>query len=227
MNTFWSQYASLPASLRDISVSLVPALQILLIAVAAVLLQRLLRRVVQRVASRYRLPDEFNFGARRLLAFVVYGGAWLLALERLGVSGAVLWSAFTGFAAVAAVAFFAAWSVLSNIFCSLLIFTTGIFRLNDRIEVLENGEKAGLKGRVIDINLIYTTLEESGNGREGTQLKIPNSLLFQRILRQWRGPMPATVGVPARPFYETPAAAAATPVAAPDKPAAAPENPPA
>ena len=86
MNTFWSQYASLPASLRDISVSLVPALQILLIAVAAVLLQRLLRRVVQRVASRYRLPDEFNFGARRLLAFVVYGGAWLLALERLGVS---------------------------------------------------------------------------------------------------------------------------------------------
>ena len=227
MNTFWSQYASLPASLRDISVSLVPALQILLIAVAAVLLQRLLRRVVQRVASRYRLPDEFNFGARRLLAFVVYGGAWLLALERLGVSGAVLWSAFTGFAAVAAVAFFAAWSVLSNIFCSLLIFTTGIFRLNDRIEVLENGEKAGLKGRVIDINLIYTTLEESGNGREGTQLKIPNSLLFQRILRQWRGPMPATVSVPARPFYETPAAAAATPVAAPDKPAAAPEKPPA
>ena len=127
------------------------------------------------MAERYRLPAEFNFITRRLLTFVVYGSAWLLALERLGVSGAVLWSAFTGFAAVAAVAFFAAWSVLSNIFCSLLIFTTGIFRLNDRIEVLENGEKAGLKGRVIDINLIYTTLEESGNGREGTVLKVPNS----------------------------------------------------
>ena len=100
-------------------------------------------------------------------------------------------------------AFFAAWSVLSNIFCSLLIFTTGIFRLNDRIEVLENGEKAGLKGRVIDINLIYTTLEESGNGREGTVLKVPNSLLFQRALRQWRAGS-QQVAVPARPYHETP-----------------------
>ena len=132
----------------------------------------------------------------------MYGSAWLLTLERLGVSDAVLWSAFTGFAAVAAMAFFAAWSMLSNIFCSLLIFTTGIFRLNDRIEVLENGEKAGLKGRVIDINLIYTTLEESGNGREGTVLKVSNSLLFQRALHQWRAGS-QQVAVPARPYHET------------------------
>ena len=204
MTHLWNEYlATLPVSLWEWMRGLLPLLQILLIAIGAVLLQRLLRRVTNRVAERYRLPAEFNFITRRLLTFVVYGSAWLLALERLGVSGAVLWSAFIGFAAVAAVAFFAAWSVLSNIFCSLLIFTTGIFRLNDRIEVLENGEKAGLKGRVIDINLIYTTLEESGNGREGTVLKVPNSLLFQRALRQWRAGS-QQVAVPARPYHETP-----------------------
>ena len=80
--------------------------------------------------------------------------ALLLVLERLGVSGTVLWTAFTGFAAVGAVAFFAAWSVLSNIFCTVLILTTRPFRLYDHIEILENGEKPGLKGRVIDVNLI-------------------------------------------------------------------------
>ena len=191
--------AFLPPPVQGWAQSLLPVLQITLIAVAAVLLQKMLRRVMNRVSERYRLPGEFNFVAQRALSFVVYGSAWLLALERLGVSGAVLWSALTGFAAVAAVAFFAAWSVLSNIFCSLLIFTTGIFRLNDRIEILENGEKAGLKGRVIDINLIYTTLEESGNEREGTLLKVPNSLLFQRVLRQWRGSAPH-VALPARPY---------------------------
>ena len=191
--------AFLPPPVQDWAQSLLPVLQITLIAVAAVLLQKMLRRVMNRVSERYRLPGEFNFVTQRALSFVVYGSAWLLALERLGVSGAVLWSALTGFAAVAAVAFFAAWSVLSNIFCSLLIFTTGIFRLNDRIEILENGEKAGLKGRVIDINLIYTTLEESGNEREGTLLKVPNSLLFQRVLRQWRGSAPY-VALPARPY---------------------------
>ncbi len=66
---------------------------------------------------------------RRISGFLIYGAALLLILERVGVSASVLWAALTGFAAVAAVAFFAVWSVLSNIFCSVLIFTTRPFRL--------------------------------------------------------------------------------------------------
>src|SRR5690606_1183274 len=130
----------------------------------------------------------------------------------LGVSGTVLWTAFTGFAAVGAVAFFAAWSVLSNIFCTVLILTTRPFRLYDHIEILENGEKPGLKGRVIDVNLVYTTLQEQRedgekpglNGRavyvnrvyttlqeqredgSDTVLRVPNNLFFQRTVRRWR-----------------------------------------
>ena len=74
----------------------------------------------------------------------------------LGMSATVLWTAFTGFATVGAVAFFAAWSVLSNLFCALLIFTVGPFRLGDYIEVLDTAEKPGAKGRVVDINLLYS-----------------------------------------------------------------------
>ena len=55
------------------------------------------------------------------------------------------------------------------------------------IEVLENGEKPGLKGRVTDINLIYTTMQEIGGPDEGTLMQIPNSLFFQRGLRRWPG----------------------------------------
>jgi small-conductance mechanosensitive channel len=110
----------------------------------------------------------------------------LWALERMGVSGAVLWSAFTGFAAVGAVAFFAVWSVLSNLFCAILIFTTSPFRVGDLIEVLEGGDKPGVKGRVLDINLVYTTLLEEGQEQEAkTILQLPNSMFFQRIVRRW------------------------------------------
>jgi small-conductance mechanosensitive channel len=97
-----------------------------------------------------------------------------------------LWTAFTGFAAVGAVAFFAAWSVLSNIFCTLLIVTTRPFGLHDYIELLESGEKPGFKGHVRDINLIYTTLlEPTGPNGQGTVLQVPNSLFFQRPVRRW------------------------------------------
>ena len=83
-------------------------------------------------------------------------------------------------------AFFAAWSVLSNIFCTLLIFTTRPFRIGDTIELVENGEKPGFKGRVIDVNLIYSTLEET-SGTGNNLVQIPNSLFFQKAVRRWRG----------------------------------------
>ncbi|WP_045728325.1 mechanosensitive ion channel family protein [Xanthomonas sp. GPE 39] len=160
--------------------------QIVIIALAAWLLRALLRRLIRQVSEHHALPPELVMIARRGSGLVIYSTALLLILDRLGVSVTVLWTAFTGFAAVAAVAFFAAWSVLSNIFCTLLIFATRPFRLHDHIELLENGEKPGLQGEVIDINLIYTTLREHRGGGDSV-LQIPNSLFFQRSTRRWRG----------------------------------------
>lgn len=169
--------------------TIMPLGQVLLVLLVAWLLQRLVRAGVRRLVSQRGLPPEMAAVLRRLSATLIAAAAVLLILERLGVSGMVLWTAFTGFAAVGAVAFFAAWSVLSNIFCAVLIFSTRLFRLQDHIEVLENGEKPGLKGRVIDINLIYTTLQEvEADARDGgSVLQVPNSMFFQRTVRRWRG----------------------------------------
>ena len=178
----------LPVWLHDWIDLFLPVAQILLIVLAAWLLRGCMRRLIARIGHRYTLPAEAVVGARRVSSFLIYAGALLMVLERLGVSGTVLWTAFTGFAAVAAVAFFAAWSVLSNIFCTMLILTTRPFRLYDHVELLENGEKPGLRGQVVDINLIYTTLRESEDSDgAGTSLQVPNSLFFQRALRRWRG----------------------------------------
>lgn len=164
---------------------IVPAGQVLLVLVVAFVLRRVSRLLIDGLVARYGLPQAFGFAARRLLAFVIFGAALLLILERVGVSGTVLWTAFTGFATVAAVAFFAAWSVLSNIFCSLLIFIMRPFRLLDHIELLEGGDKPGLRGRVIDVNLVYTTLEEIDEEGRPTVLQVPNNLFFQRTTRRW------------------------------------------
>ncbi len=175
-----------PPWLQDWMGIAIPLTEAAIILVLAWLLNQLLRRMFSRLCDRYGLPPEMAIGARRILGFVAYGAAILLILERWGVSGAVLWTALTGFTAVAAVAFFAAWSVLSNIFCTLLILTTRPFRLHDHIELVDNGDKPGLKGRVVDINLIYTTLQETHANGDDTVLQIPNSQFFQRSTRRWR-----------------------------------------
>lgn len=79
--------------------------QVLLIVFIAWLLRRAVQRLIRRVNEAYDLPPHALPGARRVAGILINGAALLLILERLGVSGTVLWTAFSGFAAVGAVAF--------------------------------------------------------------------------------------------------------------------------
>ena len=184
----------LPEWIQDWLEVIVPGAQIVLILVLAWALQRLLRRLLSSASARYQLPAELLAPIQGLVRWTVLASAMLLVLERLGMSATVLWTAFTGFATVGAVAFFAAWSVLSNLFCALLIFTARPFRIGDTIELLDTAEKPGAKGRVVDINLLYTTLQEHSTAPgSASWLQIPNALIFQRVVRRFQGvPAPAT-----------------------------------
>lgn len=187
----------LPEWVQDWLEVIIPGAQILLIVVAAWLLQRTLRRLVRRAGVRYQLPNEVLVPITGMIRWTIVASAVLLVLERMGVSATVLWTAFTGFATVGAVAFFAAWSVLSNLFCALLILTVRPYRIGDYIEVLDGADKPGAKGRVVDINLLYTTLEDHvaahTAGHAGAWLQIPNALIFQRVVRRFQGvPPPPT-----------------------------------
>jgi small-conductance mechanosensitive channel len=162
--------------------------QILLILLAGYLAQRFVAKCLTRLGKRYPFPPQFLMPLRGGLRWLIMGSALIFVLERLGVSATVLWTALSGFVAVAAVAFFAMWSVLSNLLCAILIFTVGPFRLGDVVELVDTTDKPGVKGRVVAINLLYTTLIESTEaGTGGAMVQVPNSLFFQRSVRRWRG----------------------------------------
>ena len=213
MNRIDKWKGHLPDWAQDWLDVIVPGAQILLILALAWLLQRLLRKLVTRAAVRYGLPHTMLMPVNGAIRWLIFSSALLLCLERLGVSASVLWTAFTGFATVGAVAFFAAWSVLSNLFCAVLIVTVGPFRLGDHIEVLDTAEKPGAKGRVVDLNMLYITLQDD-SAPAGTPnlLQIPNSLVFQRVIRRWKGGLPAvTENTPASAQEEACAIAMVTP----------------
>ena len=184
---YQSLHDRLPLWLAEWLDIFVPVLEVAVIGFGAWLVMRVAALISRRLTTRYGFPVKVASLFLRSIGVLVYGGAVLWSLERLGVSGSVLWTAFAGFAAVGAVAFFAAWSVLSNLFCTLLIYITQAFRIGDVVELLEAGDRPGVKGRVLDINLVYTTLLESGDAQSGTTLQLPNSLFFQRALRRWNG----------------------------------------
>ena len=160
--------------------------QILLILLAGYLAQRFVARCLTRLGERYPFPPQLLLPLRGVLRWLIMGSALLFVLERMGVSATVLWTALSGFVAVAAVAFFAMWSVLSNLLCAVLIFTVGPFRIGDVVELVDTLDKPGVKGRVIAINLLFTTLLEVPEAG-GALVQVPNSQFFQKSVRRWRG----------------------------------------
>jgi small-conductance mechanosensitive channel len=161
-------------------------LQILLILLAGYVSQRLVGRFLTRLGERYPFPPELLVLLRGGLRWLIMGSAFVAVLGRLGVSAAVLWAALSGFVAVAAVAFFAMWSVLSNLLCAVFIFTIGPFRIGDVVELVDTTDKPGIKGRVTAINLMFTTLIEPAE-LGGALVQVPNSQFFQKSIRRWRG----------------------------------------
>ena len=123
LSEIFSHWAFEPYQVLDIMTAVV------LIVVGAWALRKLVRWLLTILGRRKFLPTQLIEAARRTASTLIILVAFLLVLKSMGVSAKVLWSSVTGFLAVAAVAFFAAWSVLSNIFCALLLLTTRPFRV--------------------------------------------------------------------------------------------------
>ena len=95
------------------------------------------------------------------------------------------WTVISAGMAAVAIGFFATWSLLSNATSALLLLTFRPFRVGDLVDVVEPSNGSQLSGRVVDMNLMFTTLREhtGGNHRATGTLHVPNSLFFQKMIR--------------------------------------------
>jgi len=109
----------------------------------------------------------------------------LLVMQTVGIFDSA-WAVISATLAALAIGFVAAWSVLSNVTAALLVLTFRPFRIGDSVELVDLGGDS-LGGRVVDMNLMFTTLVTQGAEAKtdaGPEfLQIPNNLFFQKILR--------------------------------------------
>ncbi|MBE0622417.1 MAG: mechanosensitive ion channel family protein [Burkholderiales bacterium] len=157
----------------------------MIIIVVALLLSRMLRRLIVRLHESEHLAPIM---ARRLQTFrrwTILVVTILILMQAFGVFGNAWALISTGLAAMA-LGFVAAWSMLSNATAALLLLTFRPFRLGDTVELVEPAG-TGVGGRVVDINLMYTILSVPPAEKEPTEapqlLHIPNNLFFQKIVR--------------------------------------------
>jgi len=156
-----------------------------IVVASALLLSGVLRRLINRLHASGHLAPIMPGRLQTFRRWTMLLLTVLILMEVLGVFGSA-WALISAGLAAVAVGFVAAWSILSNATAALLVLVFRPFRLGDTVELVEpSGSSIG--GRVIDMNLMYTTLSAQSPADDHAEhnefLCIPNNLFFQKVVR--------------------------------------------
>jgi len=132
-----------------------------------------------RLARTRWLPEQMARRLKVITRWIVVPILFLAFLQEMGLFNNA-WAWVSTAAAAIAVGFVATWSILSNGVCALLILVYRPFHIGDTIEVKDLGDDFGVRGEVIEMNLMYTTLRGEEGGKLRTTL-VPNNFFFQKV----------------------------------------------
>jgi len=155
------------------------SLAVFAVLVGAFIVRFLLRRGLNLIATKTRLTRSDVAPLHKVIGWLVLTISVILILTAVGVPLTGVWALLSTVLAMVAIGFVAVWSVLSNISCTMMILIFRPFSVGDDVEFA--GEE--VKGRVVDLNFLFTTLETS----DGAVVQIPNNLFFQKVLKRRKG----------------------------------------
>jgi small-conductance mechanosensitive channel len=104
-----------------------------------------------------------------LAAVLLIGAIWGLKQNQIALFASTILTAF-------GIAFFAQWSLLSNITSSIILFFNHPLKIGDTIEILD--KEYSFEGEITDLTYFFLHLKL----KNGKIITIPNSLLLQKSI---------------------------------------------
>jgi small-conductance mechanosensitive channel len=154
------------------------AVAALIVFIVVLVLYILAVRALKLAGKRKKLAPSVVSVGKILLRWIFYTFTVVFVLGEFGILENV-WAAILAVLAMVAVGFVAVWSVLSNTLCTLLILIYKPFSIGDTIEIPSDN----IKGKVIDLNLLFTILREES----GALIQLPNNFFLQKASRRVLG----------------------------------------
>jgi small-conductance mechanosensitive channel len=148
-------------------------IRIAIILVVGYLLTVFALRGLQTAGIKANIPVMLLQPLRNMLKLVAVAVVLTLVAGQFGIE---LMTILTATVAMVAIGFIAVWSMVSNVTATLLLVTVRPFNIGDSVQFA--GEE--VKGKVVDVNLFYTTLETE----EQECYQIPNNMFFQKVLKR-------------------------------------------
>ncbi|MCW4467982.1 mechanosensitive ion channel family protein [Flavobacterium sp. MFBS3-15] len=134
--------------------------------------------LIKRLTKKYARTAHLSEHRTNLITKYIDIGMFVLftviIIAVWGIKTEDLFGFITGALTIIGVAFFAQWSILSNITSGIIIFFTYPFRIGDVIRI--HDKDFPIEAQIEDIKTFHTILRT----REGELITYPNSLLLQK-----------------------------------------------
>lgn len=132
------------------------------------------RTLIKKYAKTAHLSEHRTNVIMKYINFFMMCVFAMIIFAIWGIKSSQLLAFFTGTLTLIGVAFFAQWSILSNITSGMILFFSFPFRIGDVIQV--HDKDFPIEAQIEDIKAFHTLLRN----REGELITYPNSLLLQK-----------------------------------------------
>ncbi|WP_017445078.1 mechanosensitive ion channel family protein [Gayadomonas joobiniege] len=134
------------------------------------------RALVERIGQEKQIDEKRIHYVKMVITLALAVVTFMLISIVLGIDYSHLAIFFSSAFAVIGVAFFAQWSILSNVTASVMVYFFFPYRVGDTVTIVD-GENS-VSGKISEITLFHVILKNP-SGRIATY---PNSLVFQKAV---------------------------------------------
>lgn len=141
-----------------------------------ILIKIIANKAVGRILSRLDFDlQRKRISLRIINLFVLLTGGLVLA-GIWNINQAELMVFITSVITILGIAFFAQWSILSNITSSLILFFNHPLKIGEEIEILD--KEYAVEGKLEDLSFFFMHIRT----KDGELITIPNSLALQKMI---------------------------------------------
>jgi len=171
------------------------AFSIVLVVVLGLCIYCFLNRSLKILLAKNTINEPFYLTAKNVLKWLIFLSVFIIILQQIGIQLNSIFAVLLTLAGMVAIGFIAVWSILSNLSCALFLIFFKMFQIGDEIEIVEPIGGPGLKGKVQDFNIMFTSLvEDATEGNEGFVSQVPNNIFFQKTIRRKKGDKTVNLG---------------------------------
>lgn len=151
-------------------------IETVVIIITYFILKYVTKKATVRAAAKYSKSKTRVKIIKKIIQLILITVSLTLLFFIWGVEQSELLFFISSLLTVLGIAFFAQWSIISNITATLIIFFNHPAKIGDEIEIFDVDHP--VKGKISDVGIFFVTVKS----KEGGSVTIPSNLFIQKMI---------------------------------------------